>query len=145
MLRQANWWVRLGELAKELVGKDFVWGETDCVTIARLSLAAQFGEDPIAELTNVAYTTKGGATRAFNKLGSLGEMALKAGAREIPARRARDGDFLVFPKGETGVYENVASKMGGLWIIASPSLDRVVAVKHFNGAEDAEDVKAYRF
>lgn len=144
MLRQANWWVRLGELAKELVGKDFVWGETDCVTIARRALAAQFGEDPIVELTNVTYTTKGGATRAFNTLGSLGAMALKAGAREIPARRARDGDFLIFPKAEQ-TYENVASRMGGAWIIASLSIDKVVAVKHFNGAEDAEDVKAYRF
>jgi len=144
MTRQPNWWVKLGELANEVVGQPFEWGKTDCVTIARRALEAQFGEDPIKETAN--YTTRGGATRAFNRLGSLGDLAIKAGAREIPVRRARDGDFLIFPKSEDRVYENVATKMGGAWIVSSASVNKVVAVKSLSfDAEYIEGVKAYRF
>jgi hypothetical protein len=112
------------------------------VTIARRALEAQFGEDIAAPHIDVTYTTKTGAIRAFNKIESIVNIALAAGATEIAPRLCGDGDILIFPK--NGGFENVLTLMGSLWIMSDPDLDKVVPLKIAYTSIDPE-VRAFRF
>jgi hypothetical protein len=142
-MRVPNWNYKLWELGQEINGQPFEWGITDCVTICRRAIEAQFGEDLIAPHISVTYTTKTGATRAFNKIGSMADIALAVGAQEIEPMNARDGDFLLFPKG-TRKYENIATRIGSMWFIADPEINRVVATRLLHTSLDS-DVRAFRF
>ena len=141
MNKKPNWHVNLGELANDLIGEPFEWGKTDCVSIARAALVAQFGEDPCVPYVNVTYTTKTGATRAFNKIGNYASILEKIGAREIAPHNVRDGDIAVF-KPERG-YENVMTMMGGSWILSDPFVNKIVAVRPVLFSYD-ENIKVYR-
>jgi len=143
MDRVPNWNYKIWEVGEEVRGQPFEWGITDCVTIARRVLEAQFGEDIIAPHFNSEYKTKTGATRAFNKIGSMTDIALAAGAKEIDPINARDGDIMIFPKGNSK-YENVATRIGSMWFIADPDINRVVATRLLHTEIDTE-VKAFRF
>lgn len=142
MNRVPNWNVELVLLAKRLIGADFVWGETDCVSVVRKALVAMYGEDIAAPHIGVTYTTKTGAVRAFNKIGSVVGIIEDTGGVEIPLCRARDGDIIVFPKGDGG-FENLAVKMGGTWVVASAEIGKLIGTKIFHLDDDAS-AKAYR-
>lgn len=140
--RLPNWNYKLWEFGQEIIGQPFAWGVTDCAAIARKALITMYGEDLIGPHTNTSYTTKTGATRAFNKLGSFAGIAIDAGAAEIPIKLARDGDFMVFPR--SGTYDNVTTKIGGMWIVSDPIINVVIAMK-FIPTSIPSDVKAFRF
>lgn len=142
MDRVVNWSVSLAELANDIVGAPFEWGRTDCVSVARSALVAIFGEDPLVPHINVTYTTKIGAARAFKKIGSMTDIVLAAGAKEIASNLAGDGDFMIFPS--EGNYENVATRMGSMWIMADEELGYIVARKIFVTSIDP-DVRVFRF
>jgi hypothetical protein len=139
--RVTNWSVNLGLLAEEVVGAEFKWGVTDCVTMLRRALEAMYGEDIAAPYIDVAYTTKTGATRAYNKMGGYEGIIEKVGCKEIPARLAKDGDFALF-KREHG-YDNVVTKMGGSWIIADPDINKIIPVNiHYETLD--KEAKVFR-
>jgi hypothetical protein len=142
MQRVPNWNVALGALAREVLGQPFEWGVTDCVTIARRAIEAQFGEDITAPHIDVTYTTKTGAVRAHNKIGSMADVALAAGAAEIPVEQTRDGDIMIFPKSRG--FGNILTLMGGMWIMSDPYLDKVVPMKIAYTSLNPE-VRAFRF
>lgn len=142
MSRVPNWNVELAALARELGEQGFEWGKTDCASVARAALVAMYGEDLVAPYIHTTYTTKIGASRAFRKIGSMVDIITSAGAREVPLHATRDGDFLVF-QGD-GSFENMATKIGGLWIISDPELNAVSAVK-ITPTSMASDTKAFRF
>ena len=138
--RVTNWSVNLGFLAEEVIGAEFDWGKTDCATIFRRALEAMYGEDISAPYVNVTYTTKAGATRAYNKLGGYEEIIEKIGGREIPAKLAKDGDIVIF-KSEKG-YDNIVTKMGGSWIISDPDMNKIIPVNIHH--ESLREAKVYR-
>ena len=142
MNRAPNWHVKLAQLANEVVGQSFVWGETDCASVARRAVAVMYEDDPISPHITFSYTTRTGATRAFNRIGSFADIALAAGAKEVRPDLTQDGDIMIFPK--DGNYENVATRMGSMWIISDPEADRVVATKIFTTSIDP-DVRVFRF
>lgn len=141
MNRVTNWSVNLGLLAEEIRGAQFEWGVTDCVTICRRAIEAMYGEDIAAPFINVSYTTKAGATRAYNKLGGYEDIIKSIGGREIPAKLAKDGDFAVFPRANG--YDNVFTKMGGSWMVADPEINTIVPVKMHPSSLDKE-AKVFR-
>jgi hypothetical protein len=142
MDRIVNWSVSLAELANDIVGVPFEWGKTDCASVARAALVAMFGEDPLVPHIDVTYTTKIGAARAFKKAGSFVDIVLAAGAREIASNLAGDGDFMIFPN--DGNYENVATRMGGLWIMSDEADNSVIATRILV-TSIAPDVRVFRF
>ncbi len=142
MTRVPNWHVALGKLATDLIGQPFVWGETDCVSIFRKALVAMYGQDIAAPYIDVTYTTKAGATRAFNKIGNYASILEKIGAKEIAPHNARDGDIAVFmPEGK---YENVMTMMGGAWVLADPFVNIIIAVRMYSAQLESQNVKVYR-
>lgn len=142
MDRVFNWNVALGELARELVGQAVVWGETDCVSVARKALVAMYGEDISAPYIDVTYSTKLGAARALKKIGGLETVIDATGCRGVPLHLTRDGDFLFFESDDGG--ENIATKMGSRWVVAIPEENTIRAIK-LNIAElDTEHTRAYR-
>ena len=142
MNRIRDWTVALGELAREVIGAPFEWGETDCVSVFRRALVAMYGKDIAAPYIDVTYTTKVGATRAFNKVGGYEDTLLKMGAKEVPPHLTRDGDVMVFPKGE-GNFENVMTKMGGAWIMSDPASESIIPV-HINPYNIGKEAKVFR-
>jgi hypothetical protein len=143
MDRIPNWPVALGNLARELIGQPFVWGETDCVSIVRKATIAMYGEDIAKPYIDVTYKTKIGAVRAFKKIGTIGNIIEKVGCREVPLHLTRDGDFLLFePNGEQ--YENMATRMGSRWILAVPEENTIKAVKLNMLQFGPEYARAYR-
>jgi hypothetical protein len=144
MIRVPNWNVRLVELANEVLGKPFVWGETDCASVARRAVAVMYEDDPVAQHIKVTYTTKVGAARAFKKIGSMIDILLAAGAKEVRPDLTQDGDIMVFPKNENAGYENLATRIGSMWIVSSPEEGRVLSTKIRVTSLDP-DVRVFRF
>jgi len=142
LTRVPNWSVKLAGFADSVLGKPFVWGETDCVSICRGALETMYGEDIIAPHFDGTYSTKTGAARAFSKVGSLSAIAEQAGAKEVRHNMSVDGDVMVFPK--VGPYENVATRIGGMWIISDQDLDRVIATRILPTSINP-NVKVFRF
>ena len=140
--RVPNWSIELVQLANHLCVQPFRWGETDCASVARKALVAMYGKDIVAPYIKVTYTTRLGAARVFSKIGSMADIVIAAGAREVPLHVTRDGDFLIFPK--SGGYENMSTQMGGLWVISSPDLNSVFATKIMLTSMTPE-TKAFRF
>ena len=143
MPRIANWNVKLGELAREVIGKEFVWGETDCVSVFRRALVAMYGEDIAAPYIDATYTTKTGAIRAFKKVGPYEDILLALGAREVLPQCTRDGDVAVFPKG-TGGFDNVMTRMGGSWVLSDPESMSIVPIKLNPYSFEVNEVKVFR-
>ena len=140
--RVPNWSVKLAGFADSVLGKPFVWGETDCVSICRGALETMYDEDIIAPHFDATYSTKIGAARVFGKIGSMATVAEQAGAREVRPDMSVDGDVMLFPR--VGSYENVATRIGGMWIVSDPDLDRVIATKILPTSINS-NVKVFRF
>jgi hypothetical protein len=93
LLRRQDWRTRLGAWATTQVGKQFVWGQTDCASLAREALCQMFGRDliPVA----VDYSTAYGATRALAQFGDIGSYLEELGAERTTPAFLRAGDIVL--------------------------------------------------
>lgn len=131
-----NWGVKLRDAAAEYRGREFVWGETDCVSFLREMLTVMFDEDILGPRIRRNWSTKKGAMRAFKENGSVEDALRDMGAYEVSVAAFRDGDVLILP-GDG--YENVAIKAGGKVFTSSPAK----GVYAEDGIPDS-DFKVYR-
>lgn len=100
--RPIGWKIALRELAKELRGSPFEWGETDCGSIARRALEVITGE---AVLPDVEYRSARKAGRLQQELGGLAGALEKAGCRPVRPNFAQPGDLVVSEDdGREGIY-----------------------------------------
>ena len=79
--------------ATNALKEEFVWGEKDCVWLAREITRIKTGEDKLAEVIP-QYSTKGTATKAYNKINSFEEALESVGAFEVPLTHIVLGDML---------------------------------------------------
>ncbi len=97
---RSNWDVHLFRWADKVVGRPFVWGETDCATLVRAAHVVMYGTDVFGWPT---YRSKLGATKARKKVGGI-LPALQRVCTAVGRRFARDGDIVVIThEGEYGM------------------------------------------
>lgn len=137
--RVANWDVKLREFARANIGRTFVWGDTDCVSLVRRALIVIYDEDILGPAVPGDWSTKTGALRAYTKIDSFHASITAIGFAEIPKSVFRDGDILVSP-GER--MENMAMMMGSRIVNCNHNTGQV-EIKDVDLAR--EDLKAYRF
>lgn len=101
--RQPGWERRLVSLAEELDGAPYVWGQTDCASIARRAIECITRQRDIVERLGLTawYDSATGALRVFAQLGGIRPALVQLGLRERPIVSAGQGDIVVLP-GEPG-------------------------------------------
>lgn len=75
-------------------GREYEWGETDCVSLIRIGLAIVYGKDVLSGLPD--WTTLKGAVSAFRKVGDVAIFLQQSGAHIVHPTMARNGDLLVW-------------------------------------------------
>jgi hypothetical protein len=93
----ANWDVLLAEWAAAQVGRPFVWGETDCVSLTCAGLAVVLGRPFFPK---PAYSSEAAAKQLVPFGGRLGQQLALLG-RRVPELMAQSADVVVIPADET--------------------------------------------
>jgi len=96
MKRVPDWDLRLVEYASDMIGKPFVWGQTDCTTIVFKGLEVMYDYDFTKGLK--WHTTLRTAVNLYKKTGGIEKVLLKKGACGIGLGFATTGDVLISPK-----------------------------------------------
>lgn len=118
MKRTQTWEVDLVAWAEAARGKPFIWGETDCVSLARQAVRAVYGEDPAPDL---AYNSLREAMAVLaerdlpTRLGAAGFMLVEGGPIF-----AQNADLVVGADPETPNFPAVAVHVAGRWVVTSP-------------------------
>lgn len=88
VIRVRDWRVHLFAWARDIRGQPFVWGETDCMSLAREALRLQFGRDVLPDIK--PWDTVRKAHDCWKKIeddGGLPSLFGHLGAREVSQRR----------------------------------------------------------
>lgn len=104
MRRVRNWDVSIVQFAKEVVGKPFVWGETDCASLLYRVYEIMHGQKPDVVLR---YTTAKGALSAHQRTGGTEKVVRDLGALDIE-RPAKYGDIIFYKGPEEHPWDNIA-------------------------------------
>lgn len=88
-MRKLNWSRALIEKAIEMVGKEYVIGETDCANLAMTVLQSMYSEPMFASVTIATETDVARSMLEFQ------DVILSTGAVEIPVNYATCGDLLL--------------------------------------------------
>ena len=99
MRRVRNWDGLLMGWARSVAGRPFVWGITDCGTLARGAALAMYGVDLVPDAPH--YRTKTGALRAVGRTSVAAELE-RAGARRVGVAYLQAGDVLCAPDEDRG-------------------------------------------
>jgi hypothetical protein len=78
--------------ARELVGRPFEWGRTDCGTLYREAFDALYGDGTAEELLGAPWTTLRAARAAAGRFAALRDAV---GARVVPRTYASAGDLVI--------------------------------------------------
>ncbi len=125
LVRQRTWRRELTAWATDIRGKPYVWGTTDCSTLAREALRLQFGADvfptilqwsSLREALCVLKTieVEGGLSVLFAKMGAreiigrkyhwpVGTILIKDEGTHLPALSISMGEFVIDSDKESGV------------------------------------------
>jgi len=95
LVRVRNWDVALAMRARELVGRPFEWGRTDCGTLCREALDALYGPGTGETLLGPPWTSPRAARSAAERLEALIEVLRAGGARLVGRLYASAGDIVI--------------------------------------------------
>jgi len=110
-MREFNIPAEIVKFANSMIGTDFVFGERDCVYIARKGWEIVTGRDILGDLIP-EYSTREDAEAAYDRVGLIQEQLASVGGYEIPLSRVVHGD-LVFPEApETDGFQNIGLVCG---------------------------------
>lgn len=84
--------------AESIVGKPFVWGETDCANIIRNVLKIMYAYDVCKGIKK--YKTEYAAKRRVVETGGTVSVLKRLGAYEIQRNFCQTGDFIVSPNSD---------------------------------------------
>lgn len=102
----------------EQQGKPFIWGTTDCVSLARAALIEMFGPEITPRLPR--WKNERDAALILKKRGSVGRFLEELGAERTSVPFIRAGDLAVSPEPEEVVgRESVMVCLDGLQCLAS--------------------------
>lgn len=99
--RVPDWRTRLTRWARKQDGRPFIWGATDCASLARQALEQMFGRDVIPEVPR--YSSWEEAVRvaaALHSRGGMESVLRRLGGENVPREFLRGGDFIVRPEAE---------------------------------------------
>jgi hypothetical protein len=134
--RVRYWETALVRWAREQAGRPYVWGVTDCATLARAALAVVFGRDvapglPVwksqASASRIAKRTR--VSDALRTLGAIESQAAFAGAGAVvtvPDDRVPGGESVcvvvsagiaLYAQHDTGVTLHRAPEVGTAWTL----------------------------
>ena len=94
MQRVRNWDNALLAWQNSILGSDFVWGETDCVSLMLKALEVMYGEPVIEHEGVLDYSNKQQALRALSSFPEPPQVLLSAGASEVSMSYAQNGDII---------------------------------------------------
>ena len=109
-LRVEDWRPRLVTWAESVRNRPFIWGATDCATLARKALSICFGRDIIPDVPHWRNLYQ--AKACLEKYGNLPAALEKMGAEVVTLPFARGGDLISMPEPE----EPVSGTALGIWI-----------------------------
>lgn len=97
MRRVPNWDLALHRWSNAVVGRPYVWGETDCGSLVREAHALMFG----TEIFGVKpYSTRRQALYRHKATGGVQAVLEAHGATEVPMAFAQQGDVLIEALGD---------------------------------------------
>lgn len=109
--RILEWRSRLLAWADTVDGKPFVWGETDCGSLARAALAECFGVDVAPSLPQ--WSTAKQAAAVLKKRTVI-DILTALGAEQRPIAFARTGDIIIMTEAD-----EVGGVALGVWLDAA--------------------------
>jgi len=105
----------------------FVFGDTDCVWMARRAWEISTGWDILGELVP-EYSTREDAALVYDRIGLIQKQLESVGGYEVPLSRTVHGD-LIFPKEpESDGFQNIALVCGKNTMVADELDNRFVCV-----------------
>lgn len=133
--RRLDWRSALQAWAREQVGKPFVWGQTDCGSLARDALQIMFGRDVVPGLPR--YQSWGEAVAAKDQIVLFSLLFEGLGAQASAPAFMRAGDVVVaIEPGEDVGRESLMICLDGRKCLASTRLGVVI----LEVPPDAQDV-----
>lgn len=108
---------RLVDFAEQVVGLPYVWGHTDCASIALRAiqvLSKATDADLLQRLGLESwYDSRTSALRTFSQLEGIRSALLSLGMTEHPPRYAHQGDILVLPGADGHPVESAGVVVSG--------------------------------
>lgn len=131
--RVADWDAKLLTWAESVQGMPFIWGRTDCGTLARAALTLLFGRDIAPDVP--FHRNEKQAIEVVRKYGGVIPVLEQLGAQKMTLPFARGGDIIAIDEPEelvTGTALAVwfdrqavmSSRDGVIWTTAEPLLTR---------------------
>lgn len=142
MRRRRGWTLRLVEWGREVEGREFAWGETDCASLVAGALEALYEEPPV-DASLAEYSSREEALRRHAETGGVEAVLREAGAEEVGLNFARDGDVLLgLPR--DGELPGAAVVVEATYLVASEEEGVVRRPLRALRKEAPEDVRARR-
>lgn len=122
--KQPGYERRLVALAEQLVGLPYVWGHTDCASLALRALEAMAKKPGvIAERLGVSwYDSRSSALRVFSTLGGIRTALEALDLTEHPVCYAHQGDIIVLPGAEGHPVQSAGVVVSGRMLTATEEL-----------------------
>lgn len=119
MRRVLAWDAALIDWARSVLGRDFVWGKTDCATLARGAIMAMYegAESKVSMGPLPGWTTERGAVRAHVRTGGPVAVLRRMGAERVCPAYAQRGDITV---DDSRALPNIGIVVSGGVVMAHP-------------------------
>lgn len=127
-MRVENWDTWLVQFANEMRDREFVWGETDCVTIMRGGLKAILGRDPLKGKLQ-SWKSQIGALRAFKRIAFSPTILLAdTGAVRVLPNFASSGDVAIGPETDKNNLPSISLLLPGRKALVSTPETGVIII-----------------
>lgn len=131
-----NFDLKLKEWADEQVGRELVWGETDCASLAKRALQIAWDPDPTRDAPN--WTTRLGALRHHTRQdGISGALEAMEEVEEVPVAFVRQGDILVRDDADPDGIESCGVVIGQAVLVCDYVSEEVMWVPKVTFADGA--------
>lgn len=94
-MRRADWEYSLVAYAQAQLGRPFLWGETDCFSLAREALGVILEDNPLADVPG--YTSREEAEAVAGAVLDVADAIERLGAYSRPVGFAQQGDVVTIP------------------------------------------------
>lgn len=138
-MRPANWDVALATWAGDQLGRPFVWGETDCVTLCFAGLERVAGHAVVAV---PKYTTEAEARQLVPFGGRLGQQMAILGYQVQPTF-AQSGDVVVLPASDGEFSDGLGLVVGTNQVLVA-DLEEGVRTHRLAAVLKVAKVEVYR-
>lgn len=115
-----NWLNKLVAWERDMLGRPFEWGATDCGSLVRDMCSVIYGDDVFERAPS--YTTRIGALRALSKTGGVEQAVRDIGATEVSINFIQDSDIVIMDDPDHR-YHNSYIYINGYLLVAEEASD----------------------